>query len=206
MINRKLGLEENPYFLNKDQGKAFGYHKVFIQNILEHLWKKPELMFYIILKCDLDDIKYNLSSLIINYFYDNILSSSYMEDNLLYLLSLLLKNEVDNLTDVSDINKFLNDTKCGYLCDQLFKQNDVQVFFKSILTKTVEKIEVLNSNRKISFAVENKEKELIKYRDYFKKENSNKEKKITNLNSRIIPLNLENLNCENGRFFIQKFF
>ena len=197
MINRKLGLEENPYFLNKDQGKAFGYHKVFIQNILEHLWEKPELMLYIILKCDSNDIKYNLSSFIVNYFYDNILSSSYMENNLLYLLSLLLKNEVDNLTDVSDINKFLNDTKCGYLCDQLFKQNDVQVFFKSILTKTVEKIEVLNSNRKISFAVENKEKELIKYRDYFKKENSNKEKKITNNKVDIYKEIIKNILFEN---------
>ena len=48
MINRKLGLEESPYGLNTDQGKSFGYNKVFIQNILEQLWKAPELMFYII--------------------------------------------------------------------------------------------------------------------------------------------------------------
>ena len=42
MINRKLGLEENPYSLKADQGKVFGYHKVFINNILEQLWKEPE--------------------------------------------------------------------------------------------------------------------------------------------------------------------
>ena len=181
MINRKLGLEENPYSLKADQGKAFGYHKVFINNILEQLWKEPELMFYIILKCDIEDIRDHLSSFIVNNFYDNILSSSYMEDNLLYLLALLLKDEVNQLNEVGDIDKFLSGTKCGLMFDQLFKQNDIQVFFKAILLKTVEKLEVLNSNRKILFDVGLKEKELIKYRDNFKKENAQKGKKINKL-------------------------
>ena len=181
MINRKLGLEEYPYFLNADQGKVFGYHKVFIQNILEHIWKEPELMFYIISKCSLEDIRENLSSFIVNNFYDNILSSTYMEDNLLYLLALLLKDEVNQLNDVGDIDKFLSGTRCGYLFDQLFKQNDIQVFFKAILMKTVEKLEVLNSNRRINFDVGLKEKELIKYRDNFKKENNQKGKKANKL-------------------------
>ena len=81
MINRKIELEENPYFLHADQGKAFGYHKVFIQNILEGLWKEPEVMYYIISKCDKEDMRENLSSFIVNNFYDNILSSSYIERN-----------------------------------------------------------------------------------------------------------------------------
>ncbi len=198
MINRKLGLEDCPYCLNADQGKAFGYHKVFINNILEHIWKEPELMFYIILKCDIEEIRDNLSSFIVNNFYDNILSSSYMEDNLLYLLALLLKDEVNQLNDVEDIDKFLSGTKCGFLFDQLFKQNDIQVFFKAILLKTVEKLEVLNSNRKILFDVGLKEKELIKYRDIFKKENAQKGKKINKLEiykEIITNIIFENFSC-----------
>ena len=178
MINRKLGIDECPYHLNADQGKVFGYHKVFINNILEELWKEPELMYTIILKCDIEEVRNNLSSFIVNNFYDNILSSTYMEDNLLYLLALLLKDEVNQINDANDIDKFLSGTKCGCLFDQLFKQNDIQVFFKTILMKTVEKLEVLNSNRKISFDVGLKEKELIKYRDIFKKENLQKGKKV----------------------------
>ena len=181
MINRKLGLEDSPYCLKADQGKAFGYHKVFINNILEQLWKEPELIFYIILKCDIENIRDNLSSFIVNNFFDNILSSSYMEVNLLYLLALLLKDEVNQLNEIGDIDKFLSGTKCGFLFDQLFKQNDIQVFFKAILLKTVEKLEVLNSNRKIIFDVGLKEKELIKYKDNFKKENAQKGKKINKL-------------------------
>ena len=199
MINRKVELEESPYILNADHGKAFGYLKVFIQNILEQLWKEPEVMFYIILKCDNDDLMDHLSSFIVNNFYDNILSFSYMEDNLLYLLALLLKDEIDQIENVNDINKFLNGTKCGFLFNHLFKQNDIQVFFKAILLKTVEKLEVLNSNRKINFDVAQKEVELIKYRDNFKKQNSQKGKRASNklevYKELINNIIFENFNC-----------
>ena len=178
MINRKIELEECPYFLNLEATKLFGMERVFIQIILEEIWKKPEIMYLIVSKVDPEDLNYNLSSLIINNFYNNILSASYMENNLLYLLSLLLKDEVDQLNSVDDINIFLNETKCGILLDQMFKQNDIQVYFKSILLKIIEKLELLNSNRKIEFEVAKKEKELIKYEDIFKKINLRKSKKI----------------------------
>ena len=178
MINRKIELEECPYFLNLEATKLFGMERVFIQIILEEIWKKPEIMYLIITKVDPEDLNYNLSSFIILNFYNNILSSSYMENNLLYLLSLLLKDEVDQLNSPDDINIFLNETKCGILLDQIFKQNDIQVYFKSILLKIIEKLELLNSNRKIEFEVSKKEKELIKYEDIFKKINLRKSKKI----------------------------
>ena len=198
MINRKLEQEECPYYLNLEVKKLFGMERVFIQIILEELWKKPEIMYYIITKCDPDDINYNLSSFIINNFYNNILSSSYMEDNLLYLLSLLLKDEVEQLTSPDDFNNFLYDTKCGILLDQLFKQNDIQIYFKSILLKTIEKLELLNSNRKIVFEVTKKEKELIKYEGIYKKDNSRKSKKIKKedlFKELINNIIFENFNC-----------
>ena len=69
MINRKIELEECPYFLNLEATKLSGMERVFIQIILEEIWKKPELMYFIIAKCDEEDINYNLSSFIINNFY-----------------------------------------------------------------------------------------------------------------------------------------
>lgn len=178
MINRKIESEECPYFLNLEWNKLFGMERVFIQVILEEIWKKPEMMYLIVSKVDTEELNYNLSSFIINNFYNNILSSSYMENNLLYLLSLLLKDEVEQLKSPDDLNIFLNDTKCGILLDQIFKQNDIQVYFKSILLKIIEKLELLNSNRKIEFEVAKKEKELIKYEDVLRKINSRKSKKI----------------------------
>ena len=72
MINRKLEQEECPYFLNLEVKKLFGMERVFIQIILEELWKKPEIMYYIITKCDPDDINYNLSSFIIIFYLHHI--------------------------------------------------------------------------------------------------------------------------------------
>ena len=199
MINRKIELEECPYFLNLEATKLFGMERVFIQIILEEIWKKPELMYFIIAKCDAEDINYNLSSFIINNFYNNILSASYMEDNLLYLLSLLLKDEIDQLISPGDSSFFLNETKCGILLDQIFKQNDIQVYFKSILMKIIEKIELLNSNRKIEFDVSKKEKELVKYEEIFKKNQymrkSKKMKKEDAYKELINNIIFENFSC-----------
>lgn len=199
MINRKIELEECPYFLNFEANKLLGMERVFIQIILEEIWKSPEMMYFIITKCDPEDINYNLSSFIINNFYNNILSSSYMEDNLLYLLSLLLKTEVDQLTNPDDISIFLNETKCGILLDQIFKQNDIQVYFKSILMKIIEKLELINSNRKIEFEVTKKEAELLKYENIFRKNNnfrkSKKLKKEDAFKELINNIIFENFNC-----------
>ena len=198
MINRKIELEECPYYLNIEGNKLLGMERVFIQIILEEMWKKPEIVYAIITKCDPEDINYNLSSFIINNFYNNILSSSSMENNLLYLLSLLLKDEVDQLKSPDDINLFLNETKCGILLDQIFKQNDIQMYFKSILLKIIEKLELLNSNRRIEFEVSKKEQELIKYEKIFKKINLRKTKKMKKeeaIKELINTILFENFNC-----------
>ena len=162
LINRKVDSEECPYHLNIEMSELFGNERLFIQIILEEIWKKPEIMYLIITKCVPEDINYNLSSFIINNFYNNILSSSYMENNLLYLLSLLLKDEVDQLNSPDDVNFFLNETKCGILLDQMFKQNDIQIYFKSIFLKTIETLELLNSNRKIEFSIKKKRRRINK--------------------------------------------
>ena len=134
-MDKKLGLVKNKYYLNKELSKNFGILKFYISNILESLWKEPEIMFYIITNCKFEDVKYNLSSFIMNNFYSNILSTSNMEVNLLYLLSICLTDEINKLNSIKDINNFLNNTTCGLLLDQLFKQNDIQVYFKSTIFK-----------------------------------------------------------------------
>jgi hypothetical protein len=103
MINRKIESEECPYHLNLSATELFGLERILIQTILEELWKSPELMYSLIVKCDRKDISYNFSSFIINNFYNNILSSSNIEENLLYVLSLLLKDEVDKLINWEDL-------------------------------------------------------------------------------------------------------
>jgi hypothetical protein len=54
-------------------------------------------MFKIIQKAKVEDSENCLSSLIINNFYENILSPSYIEDELLALLERGLRYEINNL-------------------------------------------------------------------------------------------------------------
>ena len=198
MINRKIEFEECPYILNKDANELLGMERVYIQLILEEIWKSPEIMYFIITKCDVKDINYNLSSFIINNFYNNILSSSNIEDNFLYLLSLLLKDEISKLINPEDLFYFLNETICGILLEQIFKQNDIQIYFKSILMKIIEQLELINSNRKIKFAPSEKEVEFSKYENVFKKNILSKSKNISKediLNELINNIIFENFSC-----------
>ena len=45
--------------------------------------------------------------------------------NLLYVISLLLKNEIDKLSSENDLDKFLNNSRCGYLLNELRKKREV---------------------------------------------------------------------------------
>ena len=195
MINRKIESEESPYYLNTEFNELFGVEGLFIQLLLEEIWKSPELMYLILTKCDPKDINSNLSSFIINNFYNNILSSSNIEDNLLYLLSLLLKDEIDKLTNCEDYFFFLNESICGILFEQIFKQNDIQIYFKSILIKIIEQLELINSNRKIQFDPFAKEVEFSKYENVFKKKKSKNISKEDILNEFINNINFENFSC-----------
>ena len=207
MINRKIELEECPYHLNLNVSELFGLERVFIQTLLEEIWKSPEIMYFILIKCDRKDINYNFSSFIINNFYNNILSSSNIEENLLYLLSLLLKDEIDKLINSEDLFFFLNETICGFLLDQIFKQNDIQIYFKSIFIKIIETLELINSNRKIQFEPSEKEVELLKYENIFKNNILRKSKNISKediLQDFINNINFENFSC-NRMDLLEKF-
>ena len=207
MINRKIESEECPYHLNLNATELFGLERILIQTILEELWKSPELMYSLIVKCERKDISYNFSSFIINNFYNNILSSSNIEENLLYVLSLLLKDEVDKLINWEDLFFFLNETTCGFLLDQIIKQNDIQIYFKSILIKIIETLELLNSNRKIQFEPAEKEVELFKYENVFKNIIIRKSKNLSKedlLQDFINNINFENFSC-NRMDLLEKF-
>ena len=98
-------------------------------------------MYNIIINSDIKIVESNLAPFIVNNFYCNYLSGNYMDNNLLYILALLLKDEIDNLNNVNQINNFLNNTKCGFLLEQLLKMPDIHIYFKNIVYNTIEKLE-----------------------------------------------------------------
>ena len=113
----------------------------FISNLIRYLWEEPKLLADILINADKKDIKEFLAPLICNNFYENILSPNYIEDPLIYIIYLLLKNEIDSIKDINQgLDKFLNETPCSFLLTQLIEKNDIKEFFKIILKDSLEEI------------------------------------------------------------------
>ena len=82
--NRKFELEENSNDFLKDLTN-------YIPNLLSHLWENPKAVSILLSHSDIDDIKNHLASFIVNNFYENILSSNSIENNLMFVFTLLIK-------------------------------------------------------------------------------------------------------------------
>ena len=172
-INAKKGITEKKYYLNTNLDE-FKINKVFMSSFLKGLWNHPEAMYYILINSDDNIVKTNLAPFIVNNFYCNYLSGNYMENNLLYIITLMLNDEIDELDNISDVDSFLENTKCGFLLEELQKLPDIQIYFKKVILKTVENIERTCSFREIKFDVKERQKELNKLKEEEEKKTGKK--------------------------------
>ena len=147
---------------------------MYISSFLKILWNSPEIMHRILVNSDEKAVQTNLAPLLVNNFYCNLLSGNYMDNNLLYIFTMMLKDEIDKLENINDVESFLEGTKCGFLLEELIKMPDIQIFFKNVIRKTVEKIERKYSFREIKFDIEEISKELTKYKNDEEKKNNRK--------------------------------
>ena len=84
-----------------------------------------------------------------NNFYENILSSSFIEDNLMYVITMIL----------------LDDTSCGYFLKELNFKMDVKNFYKIIMENLVESLENMSSSKIINFNVKKIQDDFIKMKE-----------------------------------------
>ena len=146
---------------------------------MENLWKDPKLVATLLINSDKNDIKESLAPLFADNFYENILSSSYIEDNLMYVISLLLKDEVDKLKSVNDWQTFLDDTPCGYLLEQLRMKQDIQTFFKNTIYSVVESLEIsISASETMNFNVKQIQDDFSKTKEEIEKEFTKTGKKL----------------------------
>ncbi len=144
-------------------------------------------MFKIIQKAKVEDAENCLSSLIINNFYENILSPSYIEDELLALLERGLRYEINNLKVSNQPQFFLKNTVIGNILKGLIMKNDVKSYFNMIFKGVIDKMENKNNDNsnwnfdvsQIGELVAKLKKEMEKNK---KKKNSTDLKKNSNLN------------------------
>ena len=95
----------------------------YIPDLLNGLWEHPEIVASVKEKANIDDLKKYLAPLFAHNFYENIFSNKNIEDNLIYVLTLLIKYEIMYLHNIVDKNKFLEDTPCGIMLEELMKKS-----------------------------------------------------------------------------------
>ena len=216
--NKKNKLNDS-YILNPTM-ERFGINKVFIGSFLETLWNSPNLVYNIIKNTELEIVKTDLAPFFVNNFYCSYLSGNYMENNLLYVITMMLKDEISNLNNKNELNTFLENTKCSYFLEEFRKMPDIQIYFKKVIMNTVEKIERNYSFREIKFKIDDILKELMKIKEdqekkLGKKNNNNNdidELYSIIINSKVIDLSINYSREDNSQkcnkrneIFIQKY-
>ena len=168
-ISDRIGKENIQYQLVEDPGKLLIDLNMYLPKLMNYLWEEPGIIAKTLECADpANDLKDILAPLFANDFYENIISSYYIEDNLIYLLTLLLKDEIEKLEDTKQQDKFLNNTPCGCLLNELRKKNDIQAFFKTIILKSIENLENEYSNLKLNLEIK-KLDEIFKGKENAKK-------------------------------------
>ena len=149
----KTNKGKGKFVIAEENGVILRDLNTYIPKLISYLWDQPEIVMSIIKNADKSDLREHLAPFLAHNFYENILSSYYIEDDLMYVLTLLISDEINNLNDKNQHSIFLNDTPSGCLLEELKRKNDIQAFFKTILLDSIEDLEVNNSLRKIDFEI-----------------------------------------------------
>ena len=166
LTNKKFILIDS----EEEFSKIFKSTWTYIQSLFYLLWEDPYIIYLILANANINDVKNNLAPFIANNFYQNILSSYYFEDNLMFIISLLLKDEINKLNTADEPEKFLENTPCGFLLEQLCDKNDIQSFCKLNMLNIVENLEWTFSSRRICFDIDLAQEYLKKNMDLTKRD------------------------------------
>ena len=188
LIIQKLTEENKIFTFVGNNADYLGDLNIKITKFLNSLWEEQKLVALLLCNSDKKNVKEVLAPLICNNFYQNILSSYTVEENLLYIIFLMLKDEINKLDSINHINTFLNQTPCGYLLNELRHKNDIKEFSKIVIQNVLEKIEISYSDKVLNLNIEIIENELKKFEDEFKKK---KKKKIFHLENLIFLKNID---------------
>ena len=129
------------------------------------LWENPKYVAYMLMNAKPKVISDSLLPLFANNFYENILSQKFLQNNLLYVITLLLKHEIENVCNFNYPRKFLNkNSPCGYLLYELRNKRDFQIFLKEVLEESIEIID--EYSYEICFKIDKIESNIIKQDEY----------------------------------------
>ena len=127
--------------MKEEEGMYLKELNIYIIYLFNFFWKNPGLALGLIENADINDVKSNLASFFCNFFFENYLSPYSLQDNLIFIITSLLKKEIMNLNKENDYNSFLEETRAGFLLGELKYKNEIRTFLRKIINPTIEKLE-----------------------------------------------------------------
>ena len=103
LTDKKFLLKDNQDKLSEDFEPIWTFLKAF----LDELYKSPHFISKLISLSNPEDLKEHIAPFFTNNFYENILSCKGIENNLIFIIYLLLKEEINSLSNINDLDKFL---------------------------------------------------------------------------------------------------
>ena len=186
MVLQRLKNDERKFELveEKDKDDILGELNTYIKCLFQFFWSHPQVVSNILSNSNIKDVKDYLAHFFANNFYENILSNNNKEEQLLYIITHLLKKEINNLNinnnNINNIeNTFLNDTPCGYIFQELAYKKDIQSYFKMIIIDLIEQMESVYPSQEIVLdpGIIKENLLLTKLEEEKEKEDLNKDKK-----------------------------
>ena len=153
-------------------------------------------MFKVIMNSNNNEVKECLKTFLNEYFYENILSSNYLEDEYLSLLYRLLKIEINSFkgNSIQFYETFLNENKTGIILEGLIKKIDIKFYFNIILKPIIEHLENKEEeNKDWLFKVEDITNEMKMKQLKYEKMKEEREKKKKKMIKKIIIIQFQNM-------------
>ena len=191
----KKNMDNRKYKLIHDYEKQHSYFQdayTYLPSFFQLLLNQPQIIAKLITNSNIEDVKNNLAFFFMNNFYENILSSSFIEDNLIYVITLVLMEEIESIKSSSDIESFLDNTAGGYFLEKLNFKMDVMNYYKIIMLNLVESLENMSSSKKINFNVKQIQEDFLKMKEIMEEKFQKTGEKINIIDSQFFRRNFLN--------------
>ena len=140
--NSKLDDAKLKYVLTQNTAEYLSQSNDVVNKFISILRERHDLINKVIQNCVTGDQKSCVASLLTNNFYENVFSSSFIENELLIVLYLSLKNEISGLTQQNIPQAFLKESFNSFLFRGLLRKDDVKSYFGIVLKDVIEEVGV----------------------------------------------------------------
>ena len=133
----------------------FGSSFLYVKDFLIFVRKSSETMYKIIKNATNTDYDASFIYFLSNNFYNNIFSLDTISEDYFELCERLLADEINNIKDISEFSKIMNESKVFSLIIGLNFSKEIKEYFDFILYDIIENYEKSGNNRiKLLFKIE----------------------------------------------------